>query len=189
MKNLLVFVFTFCTLLSYGQNKTNQMERKGFVIGFGIGAGFISTSDSDQEVAFDDAQGGGSFPNLKLGWMVNDRLAILGMYSGMIYEYEGKDRSFDALMPSVQYWVKDRWWLNAGAGLAMDFPALYEDNIEDEDWNFGGAVAFSTGYELVRKKSFVLDLQTQLQMGWSNLDGGKDRDVVILSFGLGFNWY
>ncbi|MEO1214090.1 MAG: hypothetical protein AAFY45_11220 [Bacteroidota bacterium] len=84
MKNLLVFAFTFCTLLSYGQNKTKQIERKGFVIGFGIGAGVISTSDSDQEVPFDKAQGGGSFPNLKLGWMVNDRLAILGMYAGMI---------------------------------------------------------------------------------------------------------
>lgn len=189
MKNLLVFVFTFCTLLSYGQNKTSQIERKGFVIGFGVGGGVISTSDSDQEVAFDNAQGGGSFPNLKLGWMVNDRLAILGMYAGMIYENQGKDRSFDALMPSVQYWVKDRWWVNAGAGLAMDFPALYEDNIEDEDWNFGGAVAFSTGYELLRKKSFVLDLQTQLQMGWTNLDNDIDRDVVVLSIGLGFNWY
>ena len=71
MKNLLVFVFTLCTLLSYGQNETNPIERKGFVIGFGIGGGVISVSDSDQEVPFDEAQGGGSFPNLKLGWMVN----------------------------------------------------------------------------------------------------------------------
>jgi len=85
--------------------------------------------------------------------------------------------------------VKDRWWINAGAGLAMDFPAFYEDNIEDEDWNFGGAVSFSTGYELVQKKKFALDLQTQLQMGWSNLENDKDRDVVVLSIGLGFNWY
>ena len=189
MKNLLIVVFALCTLISYGQNETNQIERKGFVIGFGIGGGVISISDSDQEVPFDKAQGGGSFPNLKLGWMVNDRLAILGMYSGMSYEYEDKDRSFDAFMPSVQYWVKDRWWVNAGAGLAMDFPAFYEDNIEDEDWNFGGAVAFSTGYELVQKKNFALDLQTQLQMGWTNLDNDRDRDVVVLSIGLGFNWY
>jgi hypothetical protein len=32
MKNLLIFVFTFCTLISYGQNETNQIERKGFVL-------------------------------------------------------------------------------------------------------------------------------------------------------------
>ena len=106
MKNLLIFVFTFCTLFSYGQNETNQIQRKGFVIGFGIGGGAISISHSGQEVPFDEAQGGGSFPNLKLGWMVNDRLAILGQYSGMSYEHEGKDRSFDAFMPSVQLKMK-----------------------------------------------------------------------------------
>ncbi|MFY0590998.1 hypothetical protein [Roseivirga sp.] len=189
MKNILITIFIFYAFLSYGQNEAIQIERKGFIIGFGLGGGVISISDSDQEVPFDEAQFGGTFPNLKFGWMVNDRLAILGMYSGMGYEYEGKDRTFDAFMPSVQYWVKDRWWINAGAGLAMDFPVFYEDNIEDEDWNFGGAVSFSTGYEFVQKKNFALDLQTQLQMGWTNLDNGKDRDAVVLSFGIGFNWF
>ncbi len=189
MKISLIFAFTFCTLLSYGQREVTQIERKGFVIGFGLGGGVISTSDSDQEVPFDDAQGGGSFPNLKLGWMVNDRLAILGMYAGMSYGYQGKDRSFDAFMPSVQYWVKDRWWVNAGAGLAMDFPAIYEDNIKDEDWNFGKAVALSTGYELVQKKKFALDLQAQLMMGTTNLENDRHRDAVVFSIGIGFNWY
>jgi len=190
MKNLLIIVFTFCTLISYGQNDINPIERKGFVIGFGIGGGVINISESDQEMPFDEAQGGGSFPIFKLGWMINDRLAILGMYSGMSYEYEDKDRSFDAFMPSVQYWVKEKWWVNAAVGLAMDIPAFYEDNIKDEEeWNFGGAVAFSTGFELVQKKKFALDLQTQLQMGWTYLENDKIRDAVILSIGLGFNWY
>ena len=189
MKNILIIVFAFCTLSSYGQVELDQIERSGLVFGFGIGGGIISLSDSDPEVVFDEAQGGGSFPNLKLGWMVNDRLAILGQYSGMGYEFQDKDRSFDAIMPSVQYWVNDRWWVNAGGGLAMDFPAFYEDNIEDEEWNFGGAVAFSTGYELWQKKNFALDLQTQVQMGWANLENGNDREVVLLSIGLGFNWY
>jgi len=189
MKNLLIIVFTFSTLISFGQNETSEIERKGFLIGFGIGTGIISISDSDQEIPFDEAQRGGTFPNLKLGWMVNDRLAVLAQYSGMGYEYEDLNRSFDALMPSVQYWVKDHWWINAGAGLAMDFPAFYEDDIEDEDWNFGGAVSLSTGYEIVQNKNFALDLQTQLQMGFTNLDNDRERSAVILSVGLGFNWY
>lgn len=50
--------------------------------------------------------------------------------------------------------------MTAGAGIAMDFPAIYEGNIKDEDWNFGGAVTLSTGYELVRKKHFAIDLQS-----------------------------
>lgn len=108
MKNILIFVFMLCTLISYGQNETKQIERNGFVIGFGIGCGVINLSNSDQAAPFEETQGGGSFPNLKLGWMVNNRLAILGMYSGMSYDYLDKDRSFDAFMLSAQYWVKDR---------------------------------------------------------------------------------
>jgi len=41
----------------------------------------------------------------------------------------------------------------------------------------------------VQKKNFALDLQTQLLMGWSNLNNDKDREAVMLSVGLGFNWY
>ena len=190
MKNLLIFAFTFCTLLSYGQNETNQIERKGFVIGFGIGGGVISISDSDQEVPFDEAQVGGTFPNLKLGWMVNDRLAILGMYSGMGYEYEDKDRRFDAFMPSVQYWVKDRWWIHGGAGLAIDAPALYDikDNVND-DWNTGIAAMVSTGYEVYRKNKFALNVQSKLLVGGVKLNNNIDREAVQFSLGIGFSWF
>lgn len=189
MKNLLIIVFTFFTLLSNGQEEIGQIDRQGFIFGFGVGGGVISISDSNAEVEFDEAQGGGNFPNLKLGWMLNDRLAIVGVYSGMGYDFQEKDRTFDAIMPCVQYWLQGRWWVNAGAGLAMDFPAFYEDNIEDEEWNYGGAVTFSTGYELWQKKNFALDLQTQLQMGWADLDNDVNREVVVLSIGLGFTWY
>ncbi len=190
MKNLLVIIFTFCSLAVLGQADSAPMQRKGFVFGVGIGGGVVSISDSNQEIPFEEAKGGISLPNLKLGWMVNDRLAILATFPGMIYEYEGKDRSFDAFIPTVQYWVKDRWWINGGVGLAMDFPAFYEvDDFKEEAWNFGGAVAFSTGYELVQKKNFALDLQTKVHMGRVYLDNEEHRDGVAFTIGLGFNWY
>lgn len=188
MKNLLMVVLILCTFSLFSQNINKTVERKGFVIGLGLSGGVISISDSDQEIPFDDAQGGFSLPNLKLGWMLNERLAILATFPGMIYEYEGKDRSFDAFMPSVQYWVKDRWWINGGIGLAVDGPALYED-LDGEDWNFGCAVAFSTGYEIVQKKKFTIDLQTQLHLGRVFLENDQHRDGVAFSVGLGFNWY
>ena len=174
----------------FGQNNGYTIERKGFVFGFGIGGGVISIADSNDEVPFDEAQFGISLPNLKFGWMLNDYLAILATFPGMIYDYEGKDRSFEAFIPSVQYWVNDRWWINGGIGLAMDFPALYEvDDLKNEDWNFGGAVALSTGFELVQNKRYALDLQTKLQMGRVHLDNDEHRDGVSFSIGLGFNWY
>ena len=192
MKNVLVFVLTLYTFAAFGQLTTERptVERKGFIIGLGVGAGVISFADSELETDFDDAQGGIYLPNLKLGWMLNDRLALLATFPGMTYEHEGKDRSFDAIVPALQYWVNNRWWINGGIGLTVDSPALYDfDDFDTEDWNFGTTVAFSTGYELVQKGRYTMDLQTGLQMGRANLDGGGHRDGVIFSIGLGFNWY
>ena len=190
MKNLIILVFTFCTLAAFGQNSGNTIERKGFVIGFGVGSGVISIANSNDDKPFDEAQVGINFPSLKLGWMVSDRMAVLASFPGMIYDSDGKDRSFDAFLPSVQYWASDRWWLNGGIGLAMDIPAFYEaDDFLDEPWNYGCAVAISTGFELVQKKKFALDLQTKLHMGRVYLEEDGHRDGVAFSIGLGFNWY
>ena len=175
---------------AFAQQQGNTIERRGFVFGVGIGGGIISIGGNNEEVPFSDAQFSFSLPNLKLGWMVNDRLAILATLPGMIYDYEGRDRSFEAIIPALQYWVKDRWWVNGGVGLAMDFPAFYEvDDFKEEDWNFGCAVSVSTGYELLQKKRFALYLQTKLHMGRVFMENDGHRDGVAFSIGLGFNWY
>jgi len=189
---LLTLILTLCTFSVFGQLTTKQspIERKGFIIGLGVGAGVITLEDSNQELTFDDAEGGIYLPNLKFGWMLNDRLAIMMSLPGMQYEYEGKDRSFDAIVPALQYWVKDKWWINGGIGLTIDGPALYEiDDFDNEDWNFGTTVTISTGYELIQKGRYAMDLQTGLQMGRASLDGGEYRDGVIFKIGIGFNWY
>lgn len=190
MRTLIMLILSICTLNLFGQQINDGVERNGFVIGFGIGGGVISISDSNQEVPFDKAQGGISFPNLKVGWMVNDRTAVLATFQGLIYEHQGKDRSFDAIVPSVQYWIKDRLWVNGGIGLAMDYPAFYEGgDHRNEDWNFGCAVTGSAGYEIVQRKNYALDIQTKLQLGRVFLDNDEYRDGVVFSVGLGFNWY
>lgn len=190
MKNLLIVVFVLSTFSAFGQNARQVVNRQGFVFGAGIGIGAISIADSDQENPFDEGQGGMSLPNLKFGWMVSDRMAVLATLPGMIYELEDKDRSFEAFIPSVQYWVKDRWWVNGGVGLAMDLPAFYEvENIKDEDWNFGWALSVSTGYELVQREKFVLDLQTRFHAGRAFLGNDQYRDAAAFTIGLGFNWY
>ncbi len=191
MKNLLIVLLTFCSVSVFAQGlQTSNIERKGFVIGFGVGGGVISLADSGQENPFEKASGGFSLPNLKIGMMLNEKTALLATFPGMIYEYEGQDRSFEAFIPSIQYWLKDRWWVNGGVGLSMDFPAFYEvDDFKDQDFNFGCAVAVSTGYEIVQRKNFALDLQTKLHMGRVFTGNSQYRDGVALTVGLGFNWY
>lgn len=195
-KFIIKMAFIACTLMStvaFSQNSSTDQtisQRKGFMLEVGLGGGIISIEDSNGIQSFDESQGGISFPELKFGYMLNDKLAITASTPGMIYEFQDNDRHFGGFIPSVQYWVKDRWWIHGGLGLAIDSPALYdiEDNVND-DWNFGCAVMASTGYEVYKKKNFALNIQSKLVMGRAFLEQDAHRDVVTFNLGLGFSWF
>ena len=185
--------FTLISAMAFAQNNSNtqsDFKRDGFMIEFGLGGGIISIEDNAGPQGFDDAQGGGTFPELKLGYMLNNRLAITVSAPGMIYTFNDNDRHFGGIIPSVQYWVKDRWWIHGGAGLAIDSPALYDikDNVND-DWNTGIAVMASTGYEVYRKNKFALNVQSKVLLGGVKLDNNIDREAVQFSLGIGFSWF
>ncbi len=184
--------FLLMSAMSFAQNdSTNKTtyQRDGFIFEFGLGGGVISVEDSEGIQTFNKSQGAISFPELKFGYMLNDKLAITAVMPGVIYEFQDNDRHFGSFIPSVQYWFKDRWWLHGGVGLAIDSPALYdiEDNVND-DWNIGCAVMASTGYEIYKKKNFALNVQSKLVMGRAFLEGDVHRDVVTFNIGLGFSW-
>lgn len=183
--------FVLVSSLSYAQktNTEKTTNRDGFIFEFVVGGGFISLEDSSGIQTFDKSQGTFVFPDLKLGYMLNDRLAITISMPGNIYEFQDNDRNFGGFIPSLQYWIKDKWWIHGGFGLAIDSPALYDikDNVND-NWNFGHAVMFSTGYEIYKKKNFALNVQSKLVMGRANLVGDTNRDAVLFNVGLGFSW-
>lgn len=183
-------VFAIASSLSYAQNTNKETtQRDGFIIEFSVGGGSISVEDSAGIQTFDKSQGAFTFPDVKLGYMLNDNLAVTISVPGMIYEFQGSDRHFGGFIPSVQYWVKDRWWIHGGIGLAIDSPALYDiENDVNDDWNFGCAVKASTGYEIYKKKNFALNLQSNLMLGRAALDGDAHRDAVTFNVGLGFSW-
>ncbi|XCF07269.1 hypothetical protein ABI125_05290 [Tamlana crocina] len=186
-------VFTLITTATFAQDNLNTettIKRKGFIFEFTLGAGFIGIEDSQGTQTFDKFEGGISFPELKFGHMLNDNLAITVSMPGKIYEFQENDRHFGVFVPSVQYWIKDRWWIHGGIGLAVDGPALYDikENVND-DWNFGGAVMASTGYEFYKKKNFAMNVQSKLVMGTAYLDGDAQRDAVTFSIGIGFSWF
>jgi hypothetical protein len=179
--------------LSFAQNNStfdSTSKRDGFIFEFSLGGGVISIEDSEGLQTFDKSQGAISFPELKFGYMLNDNLALTLSMPGNIYEFQDNDRHFGGFIPSVQYWVKDRWWIHGGVGLAIDSPALYDikDNVND-DWNFGCAVMASTGYEIYKKNNFALNVQSKLMMGRAFLDGDAHRDAVTFNIGLGFSWF
>ena len=183
--------FALVSSIAHAQNTNLETttERDGFIFEFAVGGGIISLEDSAGIQTFDKSQGAFVFPDLKFGHMLNEKLAITVSMPGNIYEFQDNDRHFGGFIPSVQYWVKDRWWIHGGIGLAIDSPALYDikDNVND-DWNFGCAVMASTGYEIYKKKNFALNVQSKLVLGRASLDGDAHRDAVIFNIGLGFSW-
>lgn len=183
--------FALLSSITNAQN-TNQdtaTQREGFIFEFVVGGGLISLEDSAGIQTFDKSQGAFSFPDLKFGYMLNERLAITVALPGNIYEFQDHDRHFGGIIPSVQYWVKDRWWIHGGFGLGIDAPALYDikDDVND-DWNFGCAVMASTGYEIYKKKNFALNVQSKLVLGRASLDGDMHRDALLFNIGLGLSW-
>jgi hypothetical protein len=184
--------FLLLSSITYAQNTNSETttQREGFLFEFVVGGGIISIEDSAGIQTFDKSQGAFVFPDVKLGYMLNEKLAITLSLPGNIYEFQDNDRNFGGFIPSVQYWVKDRWWIHGGLGLAIDSPALYDikDDVND-DWNFGCAVMASTGYEMYKKKNFALNVQSKLVLGRASLDGDAHRDAVIFNIGLGFNWF
>mgnify|MGYP005667910751 CR=1 FL=1 len=188
MRSLIIIVLTLCTFAVHAQQ--DSTSRDGFVIGFGIGGGVLHLADTRNEITINNTQGGFSFPNLKIGFMINERLAFLVTTKGMIYDYDGKDRSMDALTPSIQFWIKNKWWINGGFGLAMDMPAFYDVNdFADEEWNFGCVLTAGTGYEVLKRNNFAMDLQANVMLGRTFLGDDNYRDGAGFLLGLGFNWY
>ena len=183
--------FVLLSSTTYAQNTNSESipQRDGFIFEFVVGGGIISIEDSEGIQTFDKSQGTFVFPDLKFGYMLNEKLAITVAMPGNIYEFQDNDRNFGGFIPSVQYWIKNRWWIHGGIGLAIDSPALYDikDNVND-DWNFGCAVMASTGYEIYKKKNFALNVQSKLVLGRASLDGDAHRDAVIFNVGLGFSW-
>lgn len=193
MSRIAGIAFLFIATIVTAQNNSipeRSFQKEGFMFEFSLGGGVISIEDSAGLQSFDEAQGAFSFPDLKFGYMVNNRLALTFSIPGMIYTVNDNDRHFGGFIPTIQYWVKDRWWIHGGVGLALDSPALYDikDNVND-DWNTGIAVMASTGYDVYRKNNFALNVQSKLLLGGVNLNNGIDRDVVQFSVGVGLSWF
>lgn len=188
-------VVFFSAIATFSQAQTlpaaaNNFERKGFFFSAAVGASSIGLKlpgqPAQQEIT-------ASLPNFKVGKMLTHRTALLVSLPGSLYTYKGagrkRDRGFEAIVPSVQYWIQDRWWVLGGAGLGMDAPAFYDiKNEEETTFYFGRAVAVGTGYELWRKGNMAVDIQSRVQYGAIKVPDGT-RTGLAVSLLVGLNLY
>jgi hypothetical protein len=161
--------------------------RRGLLVGVAGGITLIHTTLPGQ------TEFKASFPNIKIGWMLNERAALALYLPGSIYTFRAagrqRDRGVEGIMPSFQYWLTDRWWVLGGAGLALDAPAFYDvkDASEGVYYVGPGAVA-ATGFEFLRAWRFAMDVQFMVHGGYAYVAGGQ-RFGVGGNVMLGLNFY
>lgn len=177
-------------LSAHAQNGPEKAGvRKGFFLGAAAGPSLIRLKTVSQPAETEVSL---SFPNIKLGYMIRPRLALALYLPGTVYRYhvQGRvrDRGFEAILPSVQYWPSNRWWILAGAGPGMDAPAFYDIKNETErSFYFGAAAIAATGYEVWQGRRFALDVQLRVHTG--NVRITEKRQGTALSLMLGLSGY
>lgn len=187
----LAFVLLFVLLASnHLSGQSESLNREGFIFGLSIGASSLKLNLTDQNT---DKSTVASFPNLKFGKMISNKVAILAYLPGTVYEYNRSGRTrargFEAILPSAQIWIKDRTWVMGGFGIGMDAPAFFDIKSEEErKFYFGYATAFSIGHELLQRGNKTIDLQARIHYGSINTDDG-DLSGLAVSFLVGFNLY
>ncbi len=159
--------------------------RKGFTFGFSAGMGTLQLTTDAQTQRMTS----GSFPNLRIGYWLHPRLTAQLLLPGAIYAQNDKHRGFEGILLSAQYWPTERWWLLAGAGLALDAPAFWTiDDPAQADFHWGIGAALATGYEVWRKRNFSLDILYRLYTGRAG-SGEDSRKGLAQHIGVGLNWH
>jgi hypothetical protein len=149
------------------------IERKGFIIGFGLGGGQM-TCDGCESLS------GPAFA-LHLGGMINQKLALVWDGSGVVREEDGVTLSSAVAGPAAQYWVSPRVWIKGGVG-AGRLVAAVNNVTTSSDWGLG--FMGGLGVEALQKKKFAIDLQFRFTT--AKIEGERTNNF----FGLvGFNFY
>lgn len=190
MRKVILFISLLSFVsFSYAQltTGTNSVNRKGLTVGFSVGGGLLTMSENDQL----HSRATTTLPNLRIGYMLNEKLAIQLLLPSSVYKAEDKQRGFEGVLLSGQYWIKDGVWLLGGLGMTLDAPAFW--TVEDPataEFNVGfPAIALAAGYELWSRKNFVIDAQYRIFAGQAQLSDGGSRKGVSNMLSIGFNWY
>lgn len=179
-----------CASVGCSTRALAEEGRRGLVLGAAFGVSSIRTSVDALPA---QAELSASFPNFKIGGMLRHDTALLLHLPGSIYRYKGlgreRDRGFEGVIPSLQFWPLDRWWVMGGVGLTLDAPAFYDVKSEDEGkFHLGPAVTLGTGFEVFRAGRFVVDVQGRGHYGSASVPEGT-RKALAFNLLAGINWY
>ncbi len=168
-------------------------ERRGFMLGFGLGGGDFSTvREDDKETVFANSEEGGS-AGLRFGYGFNDQLVL-----GLEIAGWGRERDSDEL--SVGSTLLNLTWHPCGGGFFLrggvggggieieaDLGA-FNLGVGDE----GPAVGFGLGYEWRLTRTFALggafDFR-YIDLDDTNVPEDTNWGVTHSSMSVQLNWY
>lgn len=155
-------------LASAAAAEPSPPRRSGFTMEFGIGVGGIQVGRLDR-YGRERIDWGFEPHAISLGGFVSNDVAILGRWKSTYHtspNSAGQDahRFLGTLAVHVQWWVRDRWFVAGGVGLATFGHGIGSDE-GDPAWSFGGAVAARVGYAFFRTEHHALKLSLEAVTG------------------------
>jgi hypothetical protein len=163
---------------------------QGWFGGFGLHAGEIAC---EGEVCEGVSEAGGV--NGTIGWGFGPKLGINFDVWAMAHTEDNLTLHQTIATVNARYWLMPILWIQGGVGGASagwrykgPFGAQLEDRTENVP-----AIALGAGLEVLKGKSFSLDIQLRFGMGFydedDDMDGSADQTGRSSSLGVGFTWY
>jgi hypothetical protein len=150
--------------------------RRGFMVGFSLGAG---------EIFATDCQGCDSLAGLgfdfSIGVSLTPNLAIMYDAFGVIRPEDGLVLTNATNVAALQFWITPTLWLLGGAGISQ---IRLSDGFGNSAEEYGFGVTVGGGIEVIRSDRFGLDLRLRLSHG--TFDGGGLSNAAAL---VGFHWF
>lgn len=185
MTRLIVLALLFTTIAA--AQEPAPYERTGFSFGVALGIGALRLNTNDTIASSVTS----TLPNIRIAYQLRPDLAVGVLLPGAVYSYQGKDRGFEAVLLTGQYWFRERWWLLGCAGMTLDAPAFYTvSDPSAADFHIGfPALAAAAGYELWRKEGWVVDVQYRFFYGRTALPNSGERSGTSNMVSVGINRY
>lgn len=161
-----------------------SITRSGFTFGASAGLGtHISANTSQIRL---------SLPNLKFGYMLQPKLGLLLYMPGGVSAVDGNQVAFEAFLTSVQYFLRDDFYVLAGAGLSLETTPFYNVDFNEgpPDFTFGPGFTLAAGYEVLQfKNKYAIDIQTRMLVGKIEDSFGTKQMHTTFDLLIGFNLY
>ena len=149
----------------------SAIERKGFIMGIGVGKGKMTCRNCESHV--------GPFASIHIGGMITEKLALVMEFSE-VGRTADSDAFSSVLAPALQYWVSPRIWIKGGVGASHRSSGGVAYNGSKAGLAFLGGI----GVDIVQKGRFAIDLQAGFTT--ANVEGVRANNFMAL---VGFNLY